>query len=140
MRWLAILALALDSMALDLSAVKLEPKLEKRSELAMQYANTALDSAKIAYQEGRFETTQVALNEVKDAVTLSYSSLMATGKNPRKSSGSFKRAEKATRELLRRMLGFRDFMSVVDHPVLDPVMDDIKEVHEQLLTGIMTGK
>ena len=81
-----------------------------------------------------------ALGEVKDAVTLSYDSLVATGKNPRKSSGPFKKAEKATRELLRRLLGFRDSMSVVDHPVLDPVMEDVKEVHDQLLTGIMTGK
>ncbi len=135
MQWIVILALAL-----DLGTVKTEPKLEKRSELALQYANTALDSAKTAYQEGRFEKTQEALGQVKDAVTLSYDSLMATGKNPRKSSGAFKNAEKATRELLRRLLGFRDSMSVVDHPVLDPVMEDVKVVHENLLSGIMTGK
>jgi len=135
MQWLVILALAL-----DLGSVKSEPKLEKRSELALKYANTALDAAKTFYQEGRFEQTQSALGEVKDAVTLSYDSLLATGKNPRKSSGPFKKAEKATRELLRRLLGFKDSMSVVDHPVLDPVMEDVKEVHDQLLTGIMTGK
>jgi hypothetical protein len=128
------------ALALDLGTVKTEPKLEKRSELALQYANSALDSAKTAYQEGRFEQTQQALVQVKDAVTLSYDSLVATGKNPRKSSGPFKNAEKATRELLRRLLGFRDSMSVVDHPVLDPVMEDVKVVHDQLLTGIMTGK
>jgi hypothetical protein len=135
MQWMVVLALAL-----DLGTVKTEPKLEKRSELALQYANSALDSAKTAYQEGRFEQTQQALVQVKDAVTLSYDSLVATGKNPRKSSGPFKNAEKATRELLRRLLGFRDSMSVVDHPVLDPVMEDVKVVHDQLLTGIMTGK
>jgi hypothetical protein len=135
-----MLYLAMLALALDLGSVKTEPKLEKRSELALQYANSALDSAKTAYQEGRFEQTQHALGQVKDAVTLSYDSLLATGKNPRKSSGPFKSAEKATRELLRRLLGFRDSMSVVDHPVLDPVVEDVKEVHDQLLTGIMTGK
>jgi hypothetical protein len=135
MQWLVILALAL-----DLGSVKSEPKLEKRSDMALQYANSALDSAKTAYQEGRFEKTQAALVEVKNAVTLSYDSLLATGKNPRKNSGPFKKAEKATRELLRRLLGFRDAMSVVDHPVLDPVMEDVKQVHDHLLNGIMTGK
>ncbi|MEO5924288.1 MAG: hypothetical protein ABIR70_10720 [Bryobacteraceae bacterium] len=135
-----MLYLAMLALALDLGSVKTEPKLEKRSELALQYANSALDSAKTAYQEGRFEQTQEALGQVKDAVTLSYDSLLATGKNPRKSSGPFKSAEKATRELLRRLLGFRDSMSVVDHPVLDPVVEDVKEVHDHLLTGIMTGK
>ena len=135
MLWFAMLALAL-----DLGSVKNEPKLEKRSELALQYANSALDSAKTFYQEGRFDQTKAALSDVESAVTLSYDSLLATGKNPRKNSGPFKNAEKATRELLRRLLGFRDAMSVVDHPVLDPVMANVKEVHDQLLTGIMSGK
>ena len=140
MLWVAMFLLALNAFALDLGSVKSEPKPEKRSELALQYASSALDSAKTLYQEGRFEQTKTALGEVKDAVTLSYDSLVSTGKNPRKSSGPFKKAEKATRELLRRLLGFRDSMSVVDHPVLDPVMEDVKVVHDQLLSGIMTGK
>ena len=134
MLWLATLALAL-----DLSSVKSEPKHEKRSELALQYANTALDTAKAAYQEGRWTETQAALKDVDSAVTLSYESLTATGKNPRKTS-AFKKAEKATRELLRRLTGFKDFMSVEDHPAVDPVVANVTEVHEQLIQGIMKGK
>jgi hypothetical protein len=135
MLWVLVLTLALD-LAADLGAVKAEPKLERRSELALAYANHALDSARSLYQEGRFEQTQSALVEVKDAVTLSYDSLRATGKNPRK-MGAFKTAEKATRELLRRLTGFRDSMSVVDHPVVEPVLEQVKTVHEQLLAGVM---
>lgn len=135
MVWLAMLALAL-----DLGSVKSEPKLEKRSELALQYANVALESAKTAYQEGRWEQTQTALGELNDAVTLSYDSLRATGKNPRKSSGMFKNAEKTLRELVRRLNGFKSSMSVVDHSAVDPVLENVKGVHDQLLTGIMTGK
>ncbi|MEI9812213.1 MAG: hypothetical protein WDO18_05865 [Acidobacteriota bacterium] len=93
-----------------------------------------------AYESGRFELTQTALAEVKDAVDLSYESLLATGKNPRKSSKPFKDAEKATRELLRRLAGFRQFMSSVDHPVVDPIVANVTQVHEQLLQGIMSGK
>src|SRR3954467_1221611 len=103
MLWVAVLALVL-----DLSSVKSEPKLEKRSELALQYAASALDDAKVAYREGRFEQTQASLGQVQEAVSLSYESLLATGKNPRKSSKPFKDAEKATRELLRRLSGLRD--------------------------------
>lgn len=135
MLWLAVLALAF-----DLSSVNREPKLEKRSELALKYAHTALDAAKTAYQEGRWEQTQEALSEVSSAVSLSYESLLATGKNPRKSSGPFKNAEKATREILRRLSGLRDMMSVVDHPAVDPVLAGVTEVHDQLVTGILTGK
>ena len=135
MLWLAMLALAL-----DLSSVKSEPKPEKRSELALEYANTALDSAKTAYQEGHMEQTEAALKDVNTAVVLSYDSLMSTGKDPRKNASAFKKAEKATRELLRRLSGFRDFISVTDHPVVDPVVAKVNEVHDQLITGIMTGK
>lgn len=135
MLWLALLALSL-----DLTSVKGEPKLEKRSELALQYANSALDQAKAAYQDGKFDQTQVALAEVKEAVDVSYQALLATGKNPRKSSKPFKDAEKATRELLRRLTGFREFMSSVDHPVVDPVVENVTEVHDELLKGIMSGK
>ena len=61
--WLATLALAL-----DLSAVKSEPKPEKRSELALTYANSALDAAKTAYQEGRWAETQAALADANAAL------------------------------------------------------------------------
>jgi type II secretory pathway pseudopilin PulG len=135
MLWVAVFALAF-----DLSAVSREPKLEKRSELALRYANTALDAARSAYQEGRWGQMQAALQEVASAVKLSHESLLATGKNPRKNSGPFKAAEKATREILRRLHGLRSSMSVVDHPVVDPVLAGVAEVHDQLVTGILTGK
>ncbi len=135
MLWAVVLALAL-----DLSSVKSEPKLEKRSELALQYAASALDDAKAAYRDGRFEQTQASLGQVQDAVSLSYESLLATGKNPRKNSKPFKDAEKATRALLRRLSSLRDTMSVVDHPILDPVAANVASVHDRLLTGIMTGQ
>jgi hypothetical protein len=134
MLWAVMLALAL-----DLNSVKSEPKLEKRSELALQYAASAIDAAKAAYRDGRFEQAQTALGEVQDAVSLSYDSLMATGKNPRKSSKPFKDAEKTTRELLRRLTSLRDSMSVVDQPVIDPIVASVKEVQDRLLTGIMAG-
>lgn len=135
MLWAVLLALAL-----DFSSIKSEPKLEKRSQLALQYANSALDSAKAAYRDGYFDRTQAALDEVDDAVALSYESLLATGKNPRKSSKPFKDAEKSIFELLRKLKGFRAGMSVVDHPAVDPVVANIEKIHDKLLTGIMTGQ
>ena len=134
---LVLLALAL---VVDLASVKQEPKLDKRSDLALAYADKEVSAARDAYQQGRFEQTQQALKEVQAAVDLSYESLMATGKNPRKSSAPFKRAEKAVRELLRRLAGLRDTMSSVDHPVLEPVLTSVTEVHNNLIAGILTGK
>ena len=134
-----VLFLAL-ALALDLGSVRGEPKLEKRSELALQYADSAIDAARIAYQEGHFEQTQESLGEVRAAVDLSLESLLATGKNPRKDSKHFKNAEKATRQLLRRLDALRALMSSIDHHILDPVTVRVTEVHDSLVTGIMTGK
>lgn len=128
------------ALALDLSSVRGEPKLEKRSEKALEYAETAIDTARDAYMEGKYKETQQALGEVQEAVDLSYESLLATGKNPRKDSKHFKKAEKATREILRRLSGLRDLMSSVDHAILDPVVENVNEVHDNLVMGIMTGK
>jgi len=140
MIWLLALTLAVDLAAADLAKVRQEPKLDKRSDLALEYAGKAVSAARDAYQQGRWTETQESLLEVQAAVGLSYESLLATGKNPRKSSAPFKRAEKAIRELIRRLGGLRDTMSSVDHPAVDPVLANVSEVHNNLLTGIMTGK
>lgn len=128
------------AMMLDLSSVRQEPKLEKRSELAMEVADQAVDKARKAYDQGRFEETVQALTEVQEAVDLSYESLVATGKNPRKDSKYFKRAEKATRDLLRRLSGLRDLMSSADYEIIDPVIERANSIQDNLVTGVLTGK
>ncbi|MEP7355184.1 MAG: hypothetical protein ABI824_18290 [Acidobacteriota bacterium] len=134
MVWLLALTLAL-----DLSAVRQEPNLEKRSDLALEVANSEIGVARDAYQQGRLEPSQSALVQVKEAVALSKTSLVATGKDPRKNSKYFKRAELATREILRRLLGLRDSMDGVDRSMIDPVISEITIVHDDLLHGVMTG-
>lgn len=47
MQWILVLTLAF-----DLAAVKSEPNLEKRSELALAHANVALDAARDDYNAG----------------------------------------------------------------------------------------
>jgi len=124
----------------DLAAVKQEPNLEHRSELAITYANTALDAARDAYQAGDMEKTQAALSDVGDSVDLAWESLQATGKSPRKSPKFFKRAELGTRELLRRIEGFSQVMSARDREMTLAVRDRVADVHDELLKGIMAKK
>src|SRR5258707_6678234 len=95
-------------LAVDLAGIKAEPKLEKRSELALHYADTQLDAARDAYKKGDVEASKAALAEVEAGVQLSYDSLMATGKDPRRSSKPFKDAEKSTRQILRRLDSLSD--------------------------------
>jgi hypothetical protein len=127
-------------LALDLTGIKAEPKLEKRSELALKYADSALDSARDAYKKGDVDASKAALGEVEAGVQLSYDSLMATGKDPRRSSRPFKDAEKSTRQILRRLDSLSDLMSIFDRGIVEPVHSTVSDIHDRLITGIMGKK
>ena len=127
-------------LALDLAGIKAEPKLEKRSQLALEFANSALDSARDLYKKGELGACRTALGEVQAGVQLSYDSLMATGKDPRRNSKPFKEAEKSTREILRRLDSLSDLMSAFDRDAVDPVQRTVSDIHDKLIIGIMGKK
>src|SRR5579863_2730615 len=134
MQWILVLVLAF-----DLASVKSEPNLEKRSELALLNANMALDSARDAYGQGDLDKTQASLDEVLDSVDLAYQALSDTGKDPRKDR-FFKRAELKTRALLRRLEGLGQSMSAADRGIVEKVREEVSEIHDNLLTGIMSKR
>ena len=135
MSWLMVAFLAL-----DLGAVRQEPNLERRSELALENAGAALMDAREAYQAGDLEKTKAEASEVEESVTLAYDSLRDTGKDPRRNPKFFKRAEMTTRELLRRLDGVIEAMSVQDREILSVVRDRVSDIHDDLLNGIMRKK
>ena len=126
-------------LVFDLGLAKQEPNLEKRSDLALKNAAAALDAARDAYQAGDSTKVNEALEETGQSVDLSYESLEASGKNPR-NAGSYKRAELATRQLLRRLEGLRQIMSALDRDVVDPAVAKVGSVHERLIQEIMSKK
>ncbi len=140
MAWLSIALLAAQLYAVDLAAIQQEPNLERRSDLALQYASSALDTAREAYTAGDIDKTQAAFQEVGSSVDLAYDSLGQTGKDPRRSPKFFKRAEMSTRQLLRRLDGMMESMSVVDRALIEKVRGRVADVHENLLKGIMSKK
>ena len=137
---LLTLMLATNLLAVDLAGIKSEPKLEKRSELALRYADSALDSARDAYRTGDVDASRAALGEVEAGVQLSYDSLMATGKDARRSSKPFKDAEKATRQILRRLDSLSDLMSALDRSAVEPAQRTVSDIHDKLISGIMGKK
>ena len=127
-------------LALDLSGIKSEPKLEKRSQLALQFADSALDSARNLYKKGDLDACRSALGDVEAGVQLSFDSLMATGKDPRRNAQPFKDAEKATRQILRRLDSLSDLMSALDRSIVEPVQRSVSDTHDKLIIGIMGKK
>jgi len=140
MAWLSIALLAAQLYVVDLATIQQEPNPERRSDLALQYASTALDTAREAYTAGNIEKTEAAFEEVGSSVDLAYDSLGQTGKDPRRSPKFFKRAEMSTRQLLRRLDGMMESMSVADRALIEKVRGRVADVHENLLKGIMSKK
>jgi len=127
-------------LALDLNSIKQEPNLERRSDLALDHANEALDAARDAFQANDIAKMQAGLDEVTESVNLSYQSLVDTGKDARRNPKFFKRAELKTRELLRRLDGFRIAVDVDSRAAVDRVRDRVNDVHDNLLKSIMSKK
>ncbi|HLX43215.1 MAG TPA: hypothetical protein VKR43_07260 [Bryobacteraceae bacterium] len=135
MSWLLMLVLAL-----DLSSVKLEPNLERRSDLALDHANEELDAARDAFNANDAPKMQTALEEITESVNLSYQSLLDTGKDARRNPKFFKRAELRTRDLVRRLEGLEHLVDVDSRAYVDKVKDRVSEVHDDLLKSIMSKK
>jgi len=127
-------------LALDLGAVRQEPNPERRSDLALENAGNALTECGQAYKEGDLEKTKAEASEVEQSVTLAYDSLHEAGKDPRRNPKFFKRAELATRQLVRRLDGLIESMSVADRAALLTVRDRVSDIHDQLLSDIMKKK
>ena len=123
----------------DISGIKSEPNLEHRSDLAIDNADRAIDAARADYQAGDMAKTIDALNEVRDSVNLALESLDSSGKQPR-SNSHYKHAEQRVHKMIRRLSTFRDEMSVDDRKPADDVIARLQDVHDRLLTEIMSKK
>jgi hypothetical protein len=124
----------------ELARIQSEPNLEKRARMALDHTDDALKQAHDAYANGDNTATSACLEQIQRSVELADSSLKQTGKNPSRRPKHFKAAELRTRELLRRLEGFREQMSVADRPEIDRVMASVQKIHDALLESIMGKK
>jgi hypothetical protein len=123
----------------DLAAVKAEPDLNRRSELALLNADSKIDEARQAYQAGDETAEEAAIQEVAESVTISYASLEQTHDAPRKSK-YYKRAELKVSALMRRLSGFRDEVSFDFRPRVEGALKTLSDIHDELLSDIMSRK
>jgi hypothetical protein len=123
----------------DITAVKSEPDLEKRSELALANADRAVDEAREAYNSGNDKVQQAALLEVQESVEASYDALEHSNKAPRRSK-YYKNAELKVRALIRRLASFRDEVSFETRQSVESVIKKLSDVHDQLINDVMSKK
>lgn len=135
MHWVLILCLAL-----NLADIKTEPNLERRSQMALDHAKTALDRARDAWNGGDGAAALAAMTETGDSVDLAYQSLEESAKGSHRNARLYKRAELATRDLLRRISGLRDTVSIDDRAAVETVRDRIAKIHDDLLDDLLSKK
>lgn len=131
-----LLALALLAFA-DIAAVKSEPDLERRSELALASADKEMDAARQGYNAGDEKAEQQALGEVRELVDVSYDALEHSNRAPRKSK-YYKNAELKLNALLRRLNSFRDQVNVESRAAVEAVIKRVSDVHDEVLAAIMS--
>lgn len=137
----AILMLALLAPPASLDQVRAEPRLEKRSELAIDYAGTAVAKARKTVSESGSRTElESALKDAVDACQLALDSLRETGKKPNKLSRQYKRAEMRTRQYVKELTDVALALSLDDRPAAESARDRVQLLHEEFLVGVMSGK
>jgi hypothetical protein len=137
---LSALAAVVSIARADLSAVRAESNLEKRSRLALEHADKTLDAARQSYREGDWEKVQTALDEVRESAEIALESLLNCGKDAARGSKYFKSAEIKTRELVRKLEAFRQQVSYDEQPPVEKVKSVVQKVHDDILDGIMGKK
>lgn len=140
MKALLVLTTALAAGAADLLSVRSEPNLERRARAALDLASAAMDDARRAYMEGDHQECKTQLSLMEEAVRLALASLKETGKNPSRSPRHFKNAEIRCRELLKRLNSLQHGMAAEERETVNPAIHTVRQVHEELLLGIMGKK
>lgn len=137
----AFLMLALLAPPSNLDQVRAEPRLEKRAELAIDYAGAAVARARKTVSESGSRTElDAALRDAVDACQLALDSLRATGNKPNKLSRQYKRAEMRTRQYVKELTDVALALSLDDRPAAESARDRIQLLHEEFLVGVMSGK
>lgn len=126
--------------AFDLTAIRQEPNLERRSERALDNASTAMDAARDASTAGELEKLKADLDELRASVDLAYQSLVESGKSARRNPKFFKRAELKTRVLMRRLEGLEQAVDSDDRAIVVGVRERVAKVHDDLIQDIMQKK
>ena len=137
---LAVIAASASAQLFTLDQIAAEPDLERRSRLAVEFAQAQVDIALGAYQEADAEAARAALAKIPEAVDLCQASLSQTGKHARKKPKHFKRAEIETRKLLKDLEDARKQLNFDERPDLDPIIKHVDDINRQLLLAIMQKK
>ncbi len=104
----------------------------KRSDKALNYADTAFDNAREFYNKGEIKNGDAELENMTDALKACVGSLQVAHK-----ARFYKKAELKVAYLQRRMEGLLDDLSVQQRGWAEYTERKLDEIHDKLLDGVM---
>ena len=78
--------------------------------------------------------------DFEQAMDLTMESLEATGKNPAKSPGQFKKVELRIREYMRKLKTMEHDLGFEEREIVKPVIAHVEQIQDWLVQGIMRKK
>lgn len=152
-RWAALaatcvwlLALAATAVARDDTPEEIRAKIEqeqdaiKRARLEVRLAELFLVDSRKLYDDGDPEKGLAKLREVETLVRQAYDRMFATGNNPRRKPRGFKDTEIKLREFARDLEDLRVSLPTDERGDVEKVQSEIKDLQENLLHALMSGK
>ena len=127
---IALSAAALRGQALD--EIKAEHDPGRRSEMALDYAYTAFDTARDFYTKGEVHKGDAQLEYMTNALNECVESLGEMHK-----AKSYKKAELKVAYLQRRMSGLLDEIEAQQRGWAEYTQRKLDEIHDKLLDGVM---
>ena len=115
-----------------LDELKAEHDPAKRSELALNFADTAFDNARDFYTKGEIDKGDAQLDNMTTALNECVVSLAIAHK-----AKFYKRAELKVAYLQRRMQGLLDDIALQRRGWAEQTQRKLDEIHDKLLDGVM---
>jgi DNA gyrase/topoisomerase IV subunit B len=115
-----------------LSELKAEHDPGRRSELALDFADTAFDSAHNFYNKGEIDKGDAQLEDMTNALNECVVSLAVAHK-----AKFYKKAELKVAYLQRRMQGLLDDIQLQQRGWAEQTQRKLDEIHDKLLDGVM---
>jgi hypothetical protein len=114
-----------------------ERDLVPKARLEIRLADMLLEQSRKQYADGDDDKGEAALNEMMAATEQAYQHLFATHRDPRSKPAGFKDTEIRLREFVRRLEDLRISLALDERPPLDKAIARLRDMHDDLLSGIM---
>jgi hypothetical protein len=112
----------------------------QRARLEIRLADMVLDQTCKIYADGDAEKGEAGLKDMMALSEQAYADLFSTKRDPRSKPAGFKDAELLMRQFARKLEDLRHTLSIDDRAPVDKALARVRDMHEDLLLGLMRVK